>query len=94
MSKLSAPICGWLHRLVADRYSRGRVFLAGDACHLHPPFGGFGMNMGIGDGVDLGWKMGATLGRLGWSRLLSVLSKWNAAPSTRERLPKQSTTLG
>src|SRR5262245_17671229 len=43
------------HRLVADKYSYGRVFLAGDACHLHPPFGGFGMNMGIGDAVDLGW---------------------------------------
>ena len=38
--------------------------LAGDACHLHPPFGGFGMNMGIGDAVDLGWKMAATL--QGW----------------------------
>ena len=47
------------HRLVADHYSRGPVFLAGDACHLHPPFGGFGMNMGIGDAVDLGWKMAA-----------------------------------
>jgi 2-polyprenyl-6-methoxyphenol hydroxylase-like FAD-dependent oxidoreductase len=52
------------HRLVADQYQRGRVFLAGDACHLHPPFGGFGMNMGIGDAVDLGWKMAARL--CGW----------------------------
>lgn len=56
----------WLaHQLVADRYSQGRVFLAGDACHLHPPFGGFGMNMGIGDAVDLGWKLAATL--QGWA---------------------------
>ena len=55
----------WVARqLVADHYARGRVFLAGDACHLHPPFGGFGMNMGIGDAVDLGWKMAATL--QGW----------------------------
>jgi 2-polyprenyl-6-methoxyphenol hydroxylase-like FAD-dependent oxidoreductase len=52
------------HRLVADRYSQGRVFLAGDACHLHPPFGGFGMNMGIGDAVDIGWKVAARL--QGW----------------------------
>ena len=52
------------HRLVADRYSQSRVFLAGDACHLHPPFGGFGMNMGIGDSVDIGWKLAARL--QGW----------------------------
>ena len=59
------------HRLVADRYSRDRVFLAGDACHLHPPFGGFGMNMGIGDGVDLGWKMAARLAGWGGRDLLA-----------------------
>src|SRR5205085_9093238 len=35
------------------------VFLAGDACHLHPPYGGYGMNMGVADGVDLGWKLAA-----------------------------------
>ena len=59
------------HRLVADRYSRGRVFLAGDACHLHPPFGGFGMNMGVGDAVDLGWKMAARLAGWGGDTLLA-----------------------
>ena len=53
------------HMLIADSYGEGRVFLAGDACHLHPPFGGFGMNMGIGDGVDLGWKLAAVL--QGWA---------------------------
>lgn len=72
---LSIDIVGtdfWLaHRLVADRYSRGRVFLAGDACHLHPPFGGFGMNMGIGDAVDLGWKMAAHLSGWGGDNLLA-----------------------
>jgi 2-polyprenyl-6-methoxyphenol hydroxylase-like FAD-dependent oxidoreductase len=52
------------HQLIADRYRNGRIFLAGDACHLHPPFGGFGMNMGIGDAVDLGWKLAAVL--CGW----------------------------
>jgi 2-polyprenyl-6-methoxyphenol hydroxylase-like FAD-dependent oxidoreductase len=59
------------HRLVADKYASGRVFLAGDACHLHPPFGGFGMNMGIGDAVDLGWKMAARLTGWGGSNLLA-----------------------
>ncbi len=57
-------------RLLADRYSDGRVFLVGDACHLHPPFGGFGMNMGIADGVDLGWKLAATLAGWGGPALL------------------------
>jgi 2-polyprenyl-6-methoxyphenol hydroxylase-like FAD-dependent oxidoreductase len=59
------------HRLVADKYSNGRVYLAGDACHLHPPFGGFGMNMGIGDSVDLGWKLAATIQGWGGPDLLS-----------------------
>jgi 2-polyprenyl-6-methoxyphenol hydroxylase-like FAD-dependent oxidoreductase len=59
------------HKLVADRYDKGRVFLAGDACHLHPPFGGFGMNMGIGDAVDLGWKLAATLQGWGGPELLA-----------------------
>ena len=61
----------WVARsLVADEYRRGPVFLAGDACHLHPPFGGFGMNMGVGDAVDLGWKLAAVLGRRRAARLL------------------------
>ncbi len=50
--------------LLADRYADRRIVLAGDACHLHPPAGGYGMNMGVGDGVDLGWKIAATL--QGW----------------------------
>ncbi len=57
--------------LIADRYAAGRVFLAGDACHLHPPFGGFGMNMGVGDAVDLGWKLAATLQGWGGPALLA-----------------------
>lgn len=58
------------HSLIANAYSRGRIFLAGDACHLHPPFGGFGMNMGIGDAVDLGWKLAARLQGWGGDHLL------------------------
>ena len=56
---------------IADTYGTERVFLAGDACHLHPPFGGFGMNMGIGDAVDLGWKLAATLQGWGGPNLLA-----------------------
>ena len=58
-------------RLIADRYRDGRVFLAGDACHVHPPFGGYGMNMGIADSVDLGWKIAAVLQGWGGPRLLA-----------------------
>ncbi|HXQ53610.1 MAG TPA: FAD-dependent oxidoreductase [Stellaceae bacterium] len=58
-------IVPWIRReLVADRYGAGRVFIAGDAAHLTSPTGGFGMNMGIQDAVDLGWKLEAMLG--GW----------------------------
>jgi 2-polyprenyl-6-methoxyphenol hydroxylase-like FAD-dependent oxidoreductase len=60
------------HQLIADRYQSDRVFLAGDACHLHPPFGGFGMNMGIADAVDLGWKIAATLQGWGGPELLDT----------------------
>ena len=58
------------HSLIADKYSDGRIFLAGDACHLHPPFGGYGMNMGIADGVDLGWKLAGALQGWGGEALL------------------------
>ena len=57
-------------RLIADRYRKDRIFLVGDACHLHPPFGGYGMNMGIGDAVDLGWKLSAVLQGWGGPALL------------------------
>ncbi|WP_375383517.1 FAD-dependent monooxygenase [uncultured Sphingomonas sp.] len=57
-------------RFLADHYRKARVFLAGDACHLHPPFGGFGMNMGVSDGVDLGWKIAAALQGWGGPALL------------------------
>ena len=52
------------HR-VADRYRSGRVLLAGDAAHTLSPSGGFGMNTGIGDAADLGWKLAAGLD--GWA---------------------------
>jgi 2-polyprenyl-6-methoxyphenol hydroxylase-like FAD-dependent oxidoreductase len=58
--------------LIADHYRDKRIFLAGDACHLHPPFGGYGMNMGVSDGVDLGWKLAAVL--QGWGGRLLIES--------------------
>jgi 2-polyprenyl-6-methoxyphenol hydroxylase-like FAD-dependent oxidoreductase len=61
----------WIaHDLVAGSYRRGRAFLAGDAAHLHPPTGGFGLNTGMGDIMDLGWKISAVLEGWGGSRLL------------------------
>jgi 2-polyprenyl-6-methoxyphenol hydroxylase-like FAD-dependent oxidoreductase len=56
----------WVRReLVADSYATQRVFIAGDAAHLMSPTGGFGMNTGIQDAVDLGWKLAAAV--RGWA---------------------------
>ena len=61
----------WTARMeLADRCRSGRVFLAGDAAHLNPPFGGHGLNTGIGDAVDLGWKLAAVLAGCGGPALL------------------------
>ena len=63
----------WLPRqLVAGRYGSRRVFLAGDACHLFVPTGGFGMNTGIGDAADLAWKIAAVEEGWGGEQLLST----------------------
>ncbi|MER6067558.1 FAD-dependent oxidoreductase [Streptomyces sp. NPDC001817] len=45
----------------ATEYRRGRVLLAGDAAHVHSPFGGQGLNLGIGDAMNLGWKLAAVV---------------------------------
>ncbi|MFD3334815.1 rifampin monooxygenase [Streptomyces sp. NPDC058700] len=60
----------WLSRFgdatrQAERYRVGRVFLAGDAAHIHPPTGGQGMNLGIQDAFNLGWKLAAAVD--GWA---------------------------
>jgi 2-polyprenyl-6-methoxyphenol hydroxylase-like FAD-dependent oxidoreductase len=95
----------WVRReLVADRYGTERVFIAGDAAHLMSPTGGFGMNTGIGDAVDLGWKLEAVHKGWGGRALLQSydmerrpVGLRNVAEasrnlkrmlSTRERLPK------
>jgi len=65
----------WVRReLVAERYRNGRGFIAGDAAHVMSPTGGFGMNTGIGDAVDLSWKLTATLQGWGGNALLDSYS--------------------
>jgi 2-polyprenyl-6-methoxyphenol hydroxylase-like FAD-dependent oxidoreductase len=48
-----------VHHRVADRFRKGRAFLLGDAAHIHSPVGGQGMNTGIGDAINLAWKLAA-----------------------------------
>jgi 2-polyprenyl-6-methoxyphenol hydroxylase-like FAD-dependent oxidoreductase len=55
---------------VANRYQQGRVFIAGDACHSHPPYGGFGLNAGLEDVANLGWKLAAVIQGWGGQGLL------------------------
>ncbi|MBB5159943.1 rifampin monooxygenase [Saccharopolyspora phatthalungensis] len=60
----------WLSRFgdatrLAERYRSGRVLLAGDAAHIHPPYGGQGLGLGIQDAFNLGWKLAAEVG--GWA---------------------------
>ena len=50
---------------MADRYRNARVFLAGDAAHSHPPYGGYGINTGLEDAANLGWKLAARF--QGWA---------------------------
>lgn len=54
----------------ADSYRAGRVFIAGDAAHSHPPYGGYGINTGFEDARNLGWKLAETLGGRGGDFLL------------------------
>jgi hypothetical protein len=60
---------------VAEQYQAGRVFIAGDAAHSHPPYGGFGLNNGLEDAANLGWKLAATLKGWGGSALLPSYSE-------------------
>src|SRR5260370_22234634 len=50
-----------VHHRVADHFRKGRSFLLGDAAHIHSPVGGQGMNTGIGDAVNLAWKLAAVV---------------------------------
>ena len=70
---------------MVDRYRVGRVFLAGDAAHVHPPAGGQGLNTGVQDAYNLGWKLAAVV-RGGPDSLLDTYEA--------ERLPIAAAVLG
>jgi 2-polyprenyl-6-methoxyphenol hydroxylase-like FAD-dependent oxidoreductase len=59
-----------VHHRVTDQFRKGRAFLLGDAAHIHSPAGGQGMNTGIGDAINLAWKLAAVLAGRAPDRLL------------------------
>jgi 2-polyprenyl-6-methoxyphenol hydroxylase-like FAD-dependent oxidoreductase len=61
-----------VHHRVAGTFRRDRAFLAGDAAHIHSPVGAQGMNTGIGDAVNLGWKLAAAIRGTGTPRMLDT----------------------
>ena len=79
----------WLSRFgdatrLAERYRVGRVLLAGDAAHIHPPIGGQGLNLGVQDAFNLGWKLAAEVD--GWApRGAAGQLPGRAAPGGRRR---------
>jgi 2-polyprenyl-6-methoxyphenol hydroxylase-like FAD-dependent oxidoreductase len=78
--------------LVAQSYGSGRVFLAGDAAHQYIPTGGYGMNTGIGDAVDLGWKLAAALKGFGSANLLASYDRERRPVGRRNRLASERHT--
>ncbi|MQY24312.1 Anhydrotetracycline monooxygenase [Nocardia sp. RB20] len=62
LTALRAPASRWSDNTrQAATYRSGRILLAGDAAHVHPPFGGQGLNLGAGDAMNLGWKLAAVI---------------------------------
>jgi 2-polyprenyl-6-methoxyphenol hydroxylase-like FAD-dependent oxidoreductase len=80
--------------LLADRYGDGRVFLAGDAVHLVIPTGGLGMNSGVGDAIDLAWKLTATLRGWGGPALLASYERERRQIGERNVGASRYATLG
>ena len=81
----------WTARMqIVDRMRVGRVFLAGDAAHLNPPFGGHGLNTGLGDAVDLRWKLAAVLDGWGGPGLLDSYEQERRP--IQERVIREATT--
>ncbi|GIG64124.1 FAD-dependent monooxygenase [Phytomonospora endophytica] len=87
----------WMSRFgdatrLAERYRVGRVLLAGDAAHIHPPIGGQGLNLGVQDAFNLGWKLAARI--RGWApeSLLDTYQAerhpvaWDVLDNTRAQL--------
>jgi 4-hydroxyisophthalate hydroxylase len=60
---------------VAEKYREGPIFIAGDAAHSHPPYGGYGLNNGLDDVANLGWKLAAALKGWGNDALLSTYTE-------------------
>jgi hypothetical protein len=80
----------WIARdLVADKYGVGRVLLAGDAAHQNTPSGGFGLNTGMGDVANLGWKLVAMVD--GWGGRELLASYEAERRPVAERIVKQAT---
>lgn len=71
---------------IANEYGKGRIFIAGDAAHSHPPYGGYGINTGFEDARNLGWKLAASL--RGWAGPKLLASYGN------ERRPVFASTAG
>ena len=61
-----------VHERLAAQYRCGRVLLAGDSAHLHSPLGGQGLNLGVQDAMNLGWKLAAAIQGWGWPGLLDT----------------------
>lgn len=80
------------HLLVAERYGSGRVFLAGDSAHQYIPTGGYGMNTGIGDAIDLGWKLAAVIKGFAGRRLLASYESERRPVGLRNRLASERHT--
>ena len=83
-----------MHLLVAESYGRGRVFIAGDAAHLVIPAGGLGMNTGVGDAVDLAWKLAGAVQRWGGPALLPSYDIERKAVGRRNRDASGFATAG
>jgi 2-polyprenyl-6-methoxyphenol hydroxylase-like FAD-dependent oxidoreductase len=72
-----------VHHRVTAHFRRGRAFLLGDAAHIHSPVGGQGMNTGIGDAINLAWKLEAVLAGRAPDRLLDTYETERRAFATR-----------
>ena len=82
------------HLLVAESYGEGRVLLAGDSIHLVIPNGGLGMNTGMGDAIDLGWKLAGTLQGWGGPDLLASYEAERRPIGLRNRLASGTAAAG
>jgi 2-polyprenyl-6-methoxyphenol hydroxylase-like FAD-dependent oxidoreductase len=80
--------------LLADGYGEGRIFLAGDAVHLVIPTGGLGMNSGVGDAIDLSWKLAAVLQGWGGPKLLPSYEIERRQVGERNVAASRHATLG